>query len=584
MAAPRDRVQFVPLVHNFVARFFENDLTASANDLKRSFFGLVAILGIPGALTPFMMSFTWELIGRFQGVSALRMLSRSDKDLYLGFTIVATMAVSALTWNTLLIDGRDAMVLGSLPVRPRTVVMAKLAALVVYVGALGVAMHTLSAVTWGACLDYGAGASFGLLFRGIVAHFVAGCMATAMTVFAVAGVQGVLMALVGPRLFARVSSLFQIALVLVLGTGIFLVPRESLAIVDAFRSPPAPGTTWALSMPAAWCLAVYERILGGALGSFTVLRHLATEGLATLGAVFVIAIASNALAFARVMRGAVELTTRSSPALGKVRQLVVRIVARRADGRATVDFLLTSIGRVERLRLALAVGIGVGVAWAVPVLRNWPTLAASSTPARDILTLPIALMVLWLTALRVAASLPADLRAAWVFDLVRPDAIAVRGLIERTWAVIGILPFALLGGGVGAKYWGVRLGLTHGEFIAAFGFLILELLLATTGAIPGTQPWRPERAELRSRWPFYLVGFLWMASGFPFVVGFPFYRGDRIDLEVAMLDSLAVSAFWILVLVAAALWVRHRAIHKMRTEPPVEEDEFGTTTVTVRLT
>src|SRR5690242_468270 len=182
MAAPGDRVQFAPLVRTFVARFFENDLTASANDLKRSFFGLVAILGIPGALTPFMMSFTWQLIGRYQGVSALRVVSRSDKDLYLGFTILATMAVSALTWNTLLIDGRDAVVLGSLPVRPRTVVLAKLAALVVYVGALGVAMHTLSAVTWGVCLDYGAGASFGLLLRGIVAHFVAGCMATAMTV------------------------------------------------------------------------------------------------------------------------------------------------------------------------------------------------------------------------------------------------------------------------------------------------------------------------------------------------------------------------------------------------------------------
>jgi hypothetical protein len=30
--------------------------------------------------------------------------------------------------------------------------------------------------------------------------------------------------------------------------------------------------------------------------------------------------------------------------------------------------------------------------------------------------------------------------------------------------------------------------------------------------------------------------------------------------------------------------VRQRALQKLRTEPPLEEDEFGTTTVTVRLT
>ena len=63
-AAPADRPQILPLVRLFVARFFENDLTASANDLRRSFFGLLAILGVPGAVTPFLMSFTWTIVAR----------------------------------------------------------------------------------------------------------------------------------------------------------------------------------------------------------------------------------------------------------------------------------------------------------------------------------------------------------------------------------------------------------------------------------------------------------------------------------------------------------------------------------------
>ena len=579
MAAPGDRVQFVPLVRTFVARFFENDLTASANDLKRSFFGLVAILGIPGALTPFMMSFTWQLIGRYQGVSALRILSRADKDLYLGFTIIATMAVTALTWSTLLIDGRDAVVLGSLPVRPRTVVLAKLAALMVYVGALGVAMHTLSAITWGVCLDDGAGASFGLVFRGIAGHFIAGCVATAMTVFAVAAVQGILMTVLGPRVFGRVSGLFQIALVLAVGYVAFVAPLESLAIVDAFKSPPAPGTAWALSMPAAWCLAVYERVLGGPLGGFTIMRRLSTLALLTLGGTFAVAVLSNAVAFRRVMRGAVELSTRPSPVLRAFRAAVVWFVARRPDTRAIADFLLISLARVERLRLALAVGVGLAVACAVPVLTTWSKHAASARPAADVLTLPITLMVLWLTALRVAISLPADLRASWLFDVVRPAAEEIRGVTERVCAAIGVAPFAIGAGVIAAVSWGPVVGIAHAAFVTAFGVLVLELLLdAQAGAVPSTQPWRPERAQLRARWPFYLLGFAWIAAGFPVSIDRDF------DLEVLLLTSLPGTAVVVVLITTAAIWVRQRAIHKLRTEPPLEEDDVGTTTVTVRLT
>jgi hypothetical protein len=193
-------------------------------------------------------------------------------------------------------------------------------------------------------------------------------------------------------------------------------------------------------------------------------------------------------------------------------------------------------------------------------------------------------MVLWLTALRVAASLPADLRASWIFDVVRPTAEDVRGVTERIGLLAGVLPFALAGGGIAGAYWGLSVGVVHGLFIGLFGALVLEALLGVGGAIPGTQPWRPERAELRSRWPFYLIGFLWMANGFPFVIGFPFYRGERIDMEVAMLELLPAGALWLVPLAAAAWGVRHRALHRLRTEPPLEADAFETETVTVRLT
>jgi hypothetical protein len=380
-------------------------------------------------------------------------------------------------------------------------------------------------------------------------------------------------------MFARVSGLFQVGLVLAVGYVAFVAPLESLAIVDAFKSPPAPGTGWALSMPAAWCLAVYERVLGGPLGGFTILRRLSSLALLTLGGTFAVAVLSNAVAFRRVMRGAVELSTRPSPVLRTFRTAVVRLVARRPGTRAIADFLLISLARVERLRLALAVGVGLAVACAVPVLTTWSKHAASPQPVTDILTLPITLMVLWLTALRVAISLPADLRASWLFDVVRPAPDEIRGVTERVCAAIGVVPFASVAGVIAGVCWGPAVGIAHGAFAALFGFLVLEMLLAAqAGTVPSTQPWRPERAQLRARWPVYLIGFAWIATGFPVSIGRDF------DLEVLVLRSWPATVVLLALIAAVAVGVRQRAIHKLRTEPPVEEDEFGTTTVTVRLT
>jgi hypothetical protein len=95
MTAPRPREQVGTLVRTFVSRFFDNDVTGDARDVKTMFFALLAVLAVPGALVPFLLANPtqnnpgWDLLALEQGVEALRAFSRADNVFYLGFAMIA---------------------------------------------------------------------------------------------------------------------------------------------------------------------------------------------------------------------------------------------------------------------------------------------------------------------------------------------------------------------------------------------------------------------------------------------------------------------------------------------------------------
>src|SRR5687767_8088358 len=121
------------LVPAFFSRFFETELTTGADDLKLAFFALLAVLAVPGFALPLLLAsasapipaesgfgtdssgWGWSMIAHYQGPEALRLVSRPDKVFYLGFAMIASAIVSLITWNTLLVDRRDRIVLGPLP-------------------------------------------------------------------------------------------------------------------------------------------------------------------------------------------------------------------------------------------------------------------------------------------------------------------------------------------------------------------------------------------------------------------------------------------------------------------------------------
>lgn len=553
--AADQRDQMRALTQAFLVRFFDNEITSGTGDLKQSFFNLVAFLATPGLFFPVIMSMEWAFIAKLRGADALRTMSRDDKTLYLGLSMIATGLVAAVVWSSLLVDRRDGLVLGILPVRSRVIVQSKLLAVCAYVGLISVGMHATGSVTFGFLLAFGSGLGFAL--RGVMAHFIAASAASLFVFAAVLAVQGVWLAVLGPRAFGRVSAWLQMALVSSVLLGLIAVPGIADAAVGMLAGTGSRAQPWILSTPPMWFLGLYETILGTenqtllALGRTAVFGLSAAAGLAAL---------SYPLAYRRVMRDAVE----HPGGMGRVGMLtaparwLTPLIARQGVTRATVQFYLATLGRVERHRFTLAVAAGAALAWGLPTIVRWLGLSQQGEML-PLLALPLATMALLLVGLRVTAAVPSDLRAGWIFAAAVLPRERVRAGMRRVMLAVVVVPVALIASAVYWHLWGLGTAVMHGSVCVAAGWLLTEYLVRSADGMPCDQPWRPERANLKSWWPAYVIAFVLFATT------------SRHALAAQALASYA-DPFWygvvISVLIGGAIVLRLTSRHR----PAIDED------------
>src|SRR6266511_5660913 len=133
---------------------------------------------------------------------------------------------AVLSWDSTFLDRRDVLVMAPLPVRPRTIFLAKAAALGAALGLTTAALTGLPGITWG--LMYFAPAHSSLLggVRALAAYWIAALAGAAFVFCAVLAAQGTAGQL-PRRWYLRLSAVLQIAVFcLILGTY-FLEPRLS---------------------------------------------------------------------------------------------------------------------------------------------------------------------------------------------------------------------------------------------------------------------------------------------------------------------------------------------------------------------
>ncbi len=514
---PHWLVQLVALSRTAFARLFEDGSGSGSPQRRAAFLYLIAILGVPGLVIPLLMQgnsptdptgWGWSMIARYHGAGALRIVSRADKTFYLCYTMAATGVLSVLLWPSLLLDRRDRIVLGALPVRSSIVVAARLVALACLTGAVCGLMHAISSVTFGLFLALGSSPIFAL--RGIAAHFVASCGASAFVLLGVTAVQGTALAMLGPRLHRRVAPVLQLALASIVATSLFVLPVISGSIVDTLAGAGPHVRPEILNTPPVWFLGVYETILGGP--GLTLLGLARTAGLALLivtGATLV----SLPIGYRRTMGDALG-STRGRPGRrlwARVRDVVVTAGLPDPQSRAIAHFFLRAVTRLERHRLVLAIALGAGAAWGLPA---WFGAPGAALLRRALFALPIATMLCLLVGLRVAAAFPAGPGGGWLFNLAPAPVASIRAGARRVLLIAGVLPVAVgLAVPVGVRL-GWRAAAVHAAFTFLLGAFVSEPLLSTISTVPCATAGRlRDEVAPRHAWTVALTMVLALAAG-----------------------------------------------------------------------
>jgi hypothetical protein len=539
---PAGRAALRALTWTFLRRFFDNEITGGTQDLTTSFFWLVGLLAAPLMLMPVGAMLRYRLIVLVQGPDALRLLARTDKTLFIVLGMMAAAMISALVWNSLMLERRDGLILGALPVRGRTVVLAKLAALALYMFGIAAAMHAVSSVLYGIAESDHA-PTWRMVLIGPFAHFAATVLSCAFVFLCVTAVQGLALALTGPAGFRRVSSVLQVLLIAAIIVGFTQVGRVVQGVA-AFNQPrlPLPPAPWLLLAPPVWFLGLEEWLLGGAGPVFS---RLAATALFAFAAVAVTTIVTYALAYRRVMVRVVETPEDSAGAwrVSRLADWITRRLSRMPVRRAAMQFFFSSIGRVERLRFVVAVTIGILCAWLIPTVVTIATSTQGPPAPRTTFALSYAALVLVLAGLRIAVSMPADLRAAWIMPMIDAPGAALRSGVWRALYVASVVPVVAGFAALHAWLWDWRVAALHAGVMAAIGALLVELSLWHFDDLPNHRPWRPEHVNLRFWWPAYLYGFLALTRTIP-------------GLELSAADSIAATGGIAVTALAAALVLR----------------------------
>jgi hypothetical protein len=429
------------LTRLFLQRFVENDLISPDADRARALAQACGALISGGLFVSLLLSIPYlDTPYPMPGRTAAGMIRVQFLCAAWSMTVMALLAVSV--WDALSLDSRDTEVLGPLPLPSGVIVRAKVAALfafaAVFVAALNVLpglIHPVAAIGRLRPTTLQVGTL-------MASHMASTSAAAAFGFAAVLGVREMLHALLGPAGFRRVSVVVRGAFVVMLVTTLLLIPAMSFKIanlwlqgaIDATYLPPMwfaglhdilSGHIWAqlprpdlppsVSMSARAFEFLYE-------SRRPLLRELGLAG----GGAFLILLLVTAAAYRWNNRHLPDppawRTAERGPAGTFFDALARRLLARPAVVSAGFFFTMRVLARSVQNRLSIAVALALAIAIATVSLR-----LAGMNESMDFASAPVALLAVQLlciaavaTGFRHAIRVPADLRARWLFHLIRP--------------------------------------------------------------------------------------------------------------------------------------------------------------------
>jgi hypothetical protein len=554
--------QFRVLVRHFLDRFFTNELASAEGDAKTRLVQAACAIGIPGFVvalylyTPYHMPHQvrpyWAQVG--------------DHYFYVLYSMVAMGVVTIFEWDLLFPDLLDVFVLSPLPVRAGRMLGARVTAIFILMGATLFDSNFLAPIVLPAATDPPH------LFRFWAAHLLA---VAASGIFGAAfflALEGILLGVLGDRLFRRIALWLQGFFVLVLLTLLFLYPALAGAMGAVLQSR----SGLVFCVPSFWFLGIYERVLEGP-AVVPVFVELARVGFFALVLAIGLAVVSYPMAWWRKTRGLVEGTAkrerRNVIAVPMSRALHATL-ARSPACRAMWQFIGQNLLRVPRCRMVLVMYGGMGAALVLATVTRVSLAHGRITfvfsPQGLRATVPI--VAFWtVSGLRSTFLAPADQRGRWIFRVILGKA----GLAEVGAAMRWVFLWsALLSLAAAGCAWMFGDPSTHnwmfvvGQMVVALGWSLVLTDLFFLNVI--TIPFTGARSNAATNFALLLIPYL---GFFPAVVMFTVALEPIVEASVGHL----VIAAGVMAGAHLVLRTMHRsriAEHVQRIDGDDDEEEF----------
>jgi hypothetical protein len=283
------------LARTFFTRLFENDLFSSSVSASSAITWLLAALATPGVMVSGSQLFYYARVRTFTPDQQDRILLVSQV-FHVDFAMAVSALVTMLIWTSLTPDGRDALVLGPLPVTSGEQGRARLLALTTFASlfALAVAVPTSVIFTF---VTLGA-SGLGNVLAHLAGHIAGAFAGSAFIFFTLVDVQLLVAATLGPRAVRTLSWPLQAAALLAMVAALYV----ATAMADAIPAERAAGSAVVAWNPAAWFVGLYRWVAGDERPIFSLLAARAAWStvLAVGGA-----LAVYPLAYERCLRNAI---------------------------------------------------------------------------------------------------------------------------------------------------------------------------------------------------------------------------------------------------------------------------------------
>ncbi len=495
--------QFRVLYREFLFRMVDLEVLSAQGDIKDLLGQFGSILVYFSAMIALGVMF---FNPRHMTPSAATATIWSTEHFLISTTMLVMGLFAVLSWDSTFLERRDVLVLAPLPIRPRTIFLAKAAALGAALGLTTAALNALPGITWGTLVFPAPDAGFLGPFRALAAFWfsvLAGAAFVFCSVLAVQGMAGQL----PRRWYLRVSPILQIAaFCLILGTY-FLEPP--LSNPQAFAAPANQARlAW---LPSYWFLALFHILNGSATPGVA-----AVAGRGALGLLAAALAAGTAymLAYLRSLRKIVEEPDITPGARGGV------WLPRFGNSfhTAIVRFSIRTLLRSRQHRVILAFYLGIGFAILILLSRIGEEAHRAHAPA-PLISVPLLLgsvlmLAFWVLGTRAVFGLPVELRANWIFRVIPlggPPECLKAG--RRALLVLSVAPLWLIAAAVYLWLWPWRPVLEHLLVLALLGVILCEACLQNFQKLPFTCSYLPGQSRVHMAifgvWPLIA----WTAAG-----------------------------------------------------------------------